>query len=131
MTTNDPISNFLSNLKNHAKANKTEMYNPYSKFIACLASLLTEEGYIRSYKIEEKDNKKSIIIFLRNKLETNYITKINILSKPSRRVYVRHCQLSDFRTDGLTVISTSTHGLISLAKALKLQCGGELLCWIG
>ena len=123
-----PLSNFLSNLKNHTKANRTKMYHPHSKFVFNFTQLLLEQGYIRSFNVD--DDKVNIIIYLREKSETHYINDIKIISRPGYRNYVKSSDLGMFRKDGLTIFSSSNHGLMTLPKALKLNCGGEYICFI-
>jgi small subunit ribosomal protein S8 len=122
-----PLSNFFSNLYNHSKAKKIQMCHPQSKFIVKIADLLIKEGFIGGYMLT-KDQK--IRVYLRNGSTGSYISKIKMLSTPGKRVYLNNSEIFGKNNIGLFILSTSVHGLISLADAKRLNCGGELICHI-
>ncbi len=45
-TVTDPIADLLARVRNGARAQKPEMFVPYSKIKAEIARILKEEGYI-------------------------------------------------------------------------------------
>lgn len=121
------LSNFLSNLQNHSKLKKTQMFFQQTKLIIQLATLLTNEGYIRGYKLLPNNK---LIILLKYKSTSNIINKIKITSKPGKRLYIKNIKV--FNTKNLyniSIISTSL-GLKTFDQAKKLNQGGELICQI-
>ena len=51
-TVTDPIADFLARVRNGTRAQKTEMFVPYSKIKAEIARILKDEGYISEYSID-------------------------------------------------------------------------------
>ena len=51
-TVTDPIADFLARVRNAARAQKPEMFVPYSKIKAEIARILKEEGYISDYSVD-------------------------------------------------------------------------------
>ena len=48
----DPISDFLTRLKNASRAGNAEFTAPFSKIKAEIARILQQEGYVWSYEID-------------------------------------------------------------------------------
>ena len=51
-TVTDPIADFLARVRNGARAQKPEVFVPYSKIKAEIARILKEEGYISDYSVD-------------------------------------------------------------------------------
>jgi len=75
MSMTDPIADMLTRIRNAHKINALSVSIPASKVKENIASVLLEEGYIKSYKAEELDNnKKALIIDLKlNKFIEKYV----------------------------------------------------------
>ena len=67
----DPISDFLTRLKNASRAAKEEMTAPFSRIKAEIARILQEEGYVWSYEVVPNDGKPRIKV------------KLNVAAGPS------------------------------------------------
>jgi small subunit ribosomal protein S8 len=122
------LSDFLSSLSNHSKANKIKMCHPQTKIIQNLATVLASEGFTHGFQMSEDD--KHIYIYLKQKQKVKYINKIEIVSKPGKRFYIKNAQISERCRSGTYIMSTSGHGLITTEEAKRLNCGGELICRI-
>ena len=93
-----------------------------------ILDLLTREGFIRSSKVEEKSGRKSIRAIIRYEKRNPIINGINILSKPSLRVYRDKKGLSKIERRGNHVIFVSTNqGIMTGFEARKKGVGGEVL----
>ena len=127
----DPIADFLTRLKNSGNA-RNEMFRvPFSGVKAEIARILQEEGYIWSYEIVGEGKDKAIVV--KNKFTQNgktIVTDVKRCSKPGRRQYVHSAEIPTVMNGlGISIVSTS-HGMMTGAKARKLQIGGELIALI-
>lgn len=126
----DPISDLLVQLKMGLKARKQKITITGSKLKQNILALLKANGYILDYKVETKNKKQTITIFLKYKEETPSICGLKQISKPGLRVYVKTDKLPNILNGlGIAIISTNK-GLMSSKNARKLQLGGEVLVYV-
>lgn len=129
---NDPISDFLTRIRNAQMARHRVVDIPASNMKKRLTEILYEQGYILKYKFEE-DNKQGLIrIALKYDSRTKQpaIRVLERVSRPGLRRYVKITE--DLRVKnglGIAVLSTSK-GVIIDKEARRLNVGGELLCRI-
>ena len=129
MAISDPIADMLTRIRNAGKAKFNSVDIPGSKLKTELAKVLKGEGYIRNYKFI-KDNKQGILrLYLKYGKEGSHnILKLERISKPSRRVYVKSKDIKPvYNGMGITILSTS-RGIITDKRARKENVGGEILC---
>src|SRR5438045_9526047 len=129
-TVTDPIADFLARVRNGTRAQKTEMFVPYSKIKAELARILKDEGYISDYSIDTSAaHPRSKIT---NKL-ANRTTALAGLARgvrPGLRRYVGADEIPRVLGGmGLAILSTS-RGVLSGREARKQKVGGELLAYV-
>ena len=127
----DTIAQFLTRIRNAGDAKHEKVDIPASKLRAGLAEILANHGLIRSFKVA-KDSKQGIMrVYLKyNEGGEHAITKIDKISRPGRRVYVKSTEIPAVRSGfGMTIVSTS-QGLMSGNEAQKKNLGGELICKI-
>lgn len=127
----DTIAEFLTNIRNAGNAKHEKVDVPASKMRAGVAQILAEEGLIRSFKVA-KDSKQGVMrVYLKyNENGNHIITKINRVSRPGRRVYVKSGEVPVVRSGlGISILSTSK-GIMSGKKAAEQNVGGELLCTV-
>ncbi len=125
----DTIAEFLTRIRNAGTARHEKVDVPASKMRAGLAEILVNNGLIRSYKVA-KDSKQGVMrVYLKyNETGEHVINKIERISRPGRRVYVKATEIPAVRSGlGMTILSTS-QGLMSGKEAQKKNLGGELLC---
>ena len=126
----DPISDFLTRIKNATRAAKEETTAPFSRIKAEIARVLQEEGYIWSYEVLPNDGKPKIQVKLKYQDATPVITDVKRVSTPGRRQYVASDEIPRvLRGLGISILSTS-RGIMTGAKARKQKVGGELLAFI-
>ena len=127
----DTVAQFITRIRNAGIARHEKVDVPASKLRAGLAEILVNNGLIRSYKVA-KDSKQGIMrVYLKyDEVGQHVINKIDRVSRPGRRVYVKSNEIPVVRSGlGMTILSTS-QGLMSGKEAQKNNLGGELLCRI-
>jgi len=129
---NAPIHDLLIRIKNAYMARKTKVDNViYSKFKEKILDLLQQYRFIKSYKVEEIEEKKYLVIRLNSvKDATNDIPNIKFYSKPSRPWYVGYKQIKSVASwKGIGIISTNQWLMPAhVAKVKKIW--GELIAEI-
>jgi len=127
----DPIADLLARIRNASMARHELTRVPANKLKKNIALLLKAEGYVADVRQEEWGPKKHqtlTIVLKYGEDRTSAFQGIRRVSRPGRRVYVRHDQIPRVLSGlGISIISTST-GLISDKEARRRKVGGELLC---
>lgn len=123
----DPVSNFITKLKNASLAGKTTVEVPHSKFIEAIANLLKQENFIKDIVKKGKKVVKSLEVELIYEEGRPRITDVDRISKFSRRVYKGAKDIKPVR-NGLGVLVLSTpKGIVTDKTAKKEKIGGEAL----
>jgi small subunit ribosomal protein S8 len=129
MNTTDPISDYLTRIRNAILAKHDRLDVPLSKLKLELSGILRDEGYIRDFEVVEGEPVGTIRIFLRYTPDgTPAITRLARVSKPGRRVYKKSSDIKPVLNGiGLGIISTS-RGILTFDQARREGVGGEVLC---
>ncbi|HVR29604.1 MAG TPA: 30S ribosomal protein S8 [Thermoanaerobaculia bacterium] len=129
MNTTDPISDYLTRIRNAILAKHDRVDVPLSKLKLELSGILRDEGYIRDFDVVEEQPVGKIRLFLRYTPDgTPAITRIARVSKPGRRVYKKAVEIGPVLNGiGLGIISTS-RGILTFDQAKREGVGGEVLC---
>ena len=129
-TTSDPISDFLTRLRNAGRAGQPATKVPYSKIKAEIARILQEEGYVWSYEVLPNDGKPQIKVKLKYQGRTPAITDVKRVSKPGLRQYIGVDEVPRVLGGlGVSIVSTPK-GVMTGAKARRAKVGGELLALV-
>jgi small subunit ribosomal protein S8 len=131
MTMTDPVSDFLTRIRNACGARHETVDIPSSKLKLDLARILKEEGYISNYQFVQ-DNKQGIIrIQLRYAAgKSPVISSLDRISRPGCRVYARKSEIPSVLGGlGISILSTS-QGILTGKQAQEKGLGGEVLCTI-
>lgn len=125
----DPISDFLTQIRNAARAAKANVTMPGSQLTVKIAEILKKEGFIENFKSVEEGPKRFIRIHLKYvKGKQAAIKSIIRISKPGLRQYV-NCEEVPRVLGGLGVAILSTSkGVMTDREARAQKVGGELLC---
>ena len=127
----DPVADLLSRIRNASMARHELTRVPANKLKKNIALLLKAEGYVADVRQEEWGPQKHqtlTIVLKYGEDRTSAFQGIRRVSRPGRRVYVRHDQIPRVLSGlGISIISTST-GLMSDKEARRRKLGGELLC---
>ena len=127
----DPLADFLTCIRNAARASKTEVRVPWSRMRSDVAHILKNEGYVTEVEKVKDDKAKAgkpeLLIKLRGQGKTRAITQITRVSKPGRRQYVGATEIPRVLGGmGIAVVSTP-RGVMAGHQAKKQNLGGELL----
>jgi len=127
----DPLADFLTTIRNAARASKSEIRVPWSRMRSDVAHILKNEGYVLEVeKVTDKEakaGKPELRVKLRGQGKTRAITQITRISKPGRRQYVGSQEIPRVLGGmGISVVSTP-RGVMAGHQAKKQNLGGELL----
>ena len=126
----DPISDFLTRLRNAQAAHHEQMSVPASRLKLAIAQLLAREGYVADVSQVEDGGRKLIQLTLKYLGKAPLIRSLTRVSTPGRRVYCKATDLPRVLSNqGIAIISTSA-GLMTNKEARKRKLGGEVLCEI-
>jgi len=126
----DPISDFLTRLKNASRAENETFNAPFSKAKAEIARILKDEGYIWNYEIDESGKFPQLKVSTRFVDGKAALTDLKKVSKPGRRNYVGVNEIPRVRSGlGISILSTSK-GILSNREAVAQNVGGELLAQV-
>ena len=125
----DPISDFLTRLRNASKAVREETVAPHSKVKEGLAAILKAEGYIADYATgADAAGHKTLVVKLKYVDSAPAITGIRRMSTPGRRLYCRCGEIPLVLNGlGVSILSTSK-GLLKDQDCRRQKLGGELVC---
>lgn len=128
----DPISDYLTRLRNAIKAKHRVVDIPSSRVKQEITRILYEQGYILNYKVDEDPVQKNIKIALKYHpvTKTPAIKKLDRISSPGLRKYSPVKKLPRVLNGmGVAIMSTSK-GVMTNKDAAKQNVGGEVLCYV-
>ena len=128
----DTIADFLTRIRNSAAANHRVVEIPASNLKKEITKILFDQGYILSYKFEDKTAQGSIKIALKYDKETkdSVIKDIQRISKPGLRKYSSSKDVPRILNGlGISIVSTSK-GVMTGKQAQQENVGGEVLCYV-
>ena len=129
----DPISDYLTRLRNAIKANHRIVEIPSSKLKKEITKVLFEKGYILNYKFEDVVNHQGVIKIA---LKYHPVTKnpairtLKCISKPGLRKYTGVDTMPRVINGmGVAIVSTSK-GVMTDKEVCVNNVGGEVLCFV-
>ncbi len=126
----DPISDYLTRVRNAASAGQQEVFVPFSKMKAEISRILQEEGYLWSYEMDTTAAHPRLKLKLKYQGKSPVIRSLTRISKPGLRKYVSTDEIPRVLGGlGISILSTS-RGIMTGARAKKAKVGGELLAQI-
>ncbi|MFC3867047.1 30S ribosomal protein S8 [Helicobacter equorum] len=128
---NDIIADSLTRIRN-ASMRRLEVANLYyAKIVVSILEVFKTKGFIKDYKVIDKDGKQFISVQLEyDEQGKSAINEIKRISKPGRRVYKGHSELKRFKNGYGTIVVSTSKGVIANDEAYKANVGGEALCSI-
>jgi small subunit ribosomal protein S8 len=125
----DPVSDFLTRLRNASKAGRADCASPHSKLKENLAAILKAEGYIAGYAAgTDALGHKTLVVQLKYVDNVPALTAVNRVSTPGRRLYYGYSEIPRVLNGlGIAILSTS-HGLLKDQDCRRQKLGGELIC---
>lgn len=128
----DPISDYLTRLRNAIMAKHRVVEIPASNLKKDITKILFEKGYILNFKFIE-DGKQGIIkIALKYDAatKTSAIRSLQRVSTPGLRQYAGYKDMPRVINGlGIAIISTSK-GVMTDKEATAQKIGGEVLCFV-
>jgi small subunit ribosomal protein S8 len=128
---NDIIADSLTRIRNAAMRRLDTTTLLYSKIVEHILEVFQKHNYIDSFKVVEKDNKKSITVVLKyDERGRSVINEIKRISKPGRRIYKGYTELKSFKNGYGSIVVSTSKGVLDNRDAYNGKVGGEALCSI-
>ncbi len=127
----DPISDYLTRVRNALSARHPELEVPASKLKVELSRILAEQGYIDGYEVEPTRVGESIRVRLRYTDDRQpVITGLERVSRPGRRRYVTSAEVPRVRGGMGTAILSTSAGVMTGHEARQKGVGGEVVAYV-
>ncbi len=126
----DPISDFITRIRNSCMALKPHCESPHSRIREKIAIILKEGGYISDYEVISNGAKKTLRLHLKNTGKRQAIRGLRRVSRPGRRIYVPAKSIPRVLGGLGTAVLSTPRGVITGVEAKKQNVGGEVLCYI-
>ena len=134
MSMTDPIADFLTRLRNAAKAQHHDVTIPSSRLKRELARILKEEGYIEGFELvppgEGRPSEAITVTLKYTDQRKPVISGMKRVSRPGQRTYVDHEHIPRIQGGmGTAIISTSS-GVMTGHNARLKGVGGEVVATV-
>jgi small subunit ribosomal protein S8 len=131
MSMTDPVADFLTRLRNAAKAQHHDVTLPSSKLKREVARILKEEGYIEAYEVHPAPAGRpgaELTVTLKYTDERRpVISGLERVSRPGQRTYVDHSHIPRIQGGMGTAIISTSKGVMTGHDARREGVGGELV----
>jgi len=122
------IGDFIIRIKNSALSKRKEVALPFSNINKEIGKVLVKEGFLESIKELDDKGKKSLSAVIRYESRIPVLTDVDIISKPSLRVYLPAKRILEIGKRGRKrVIVSTSQGVMTAMDANKKGLGGEIL----
>lgn len=128
----DPIADYLTRLRNAAKAKHRIVEVPSSNIKKRITEILYDQGYIQNFKFDTEGPQGVIKVALKYDpvSERPAFEKLIRVSKPGLRKYTGGAEAPRVLNGlGIAIISTS-NGVMTDKQARQEKVGGEVLCYV-
>ena len=134
MSMTDPISDFLTRVRNGIIAEHDSVEVPASKLKNEMARILTEQGYISGFEVlPAADGRPAPVLRVDLKYgddRSSAITGLKRASRPGQRFYVHRGAIPKIQVGmGTTIVSTS-RGVMTGHEARAAGVGGEVVAYV-
>ncbi len=131
MSMTDPIADFLTRLRNAAKAQHQDVTIPSSKLKRELARILKEQGYIEGYELQppsaEHPGERITVTLKYTEDRKPVISGMQRVSRPGQRTYVDHAHIPRIQGGMGTAIISTSKGVMTGHDARIQGVGGEVV----
>jgi small subunit ribosomal protein S8 len=131
MSMTDPVADFLTRLRNAAKAQHQDVAIPSSKLKRELARILKEQGYIEAYEVRPTAPGRpgeEISVTLKYTADRKpVISGMQRVSRPGQRTYVDHDHIPRVQGGMGTAIISTSRGVMTGHDARQQGVGGEVV----
>ena len=126
----DPIADFLTRMRNAAKAQHHDVAIPSSKLKRELARILKEQGYVEAYEVRpalgHPGDELNVILKYTDERKP-VISGLQRVSRPGRRIYVDHAHIPRIQGGMGTAIISTSKGVMTGHDARREGVGGEVV----
>jgi len=122
----NPTADLFTRISNAKLAKNERVSIPYSRYKMMILEVLNREGYIGNIN----EDKKNGMIRVEFSDTGRHFEKIEVISKPSSKIYVKKNKIPRSKGGYGTVILSTPKGVMSDNEARKNGVGGELVCEI-
>jgi small subunit ribosomal protein S8 len=131
MSMTDPIADLLTRIRNANQKAFEKLEVPHSKFKEQIVRILKDEGYLKDYRILKDQGRSVLKISMKyGEREKRVITRVERVSKPSRRIYVGCEEIPRVQGGvGVAILSTP-RGVMTDRQARAAGVGGEVVCYV-
>jgi len=131
MQVTDSIADMLTRIRNANSAKHDTVKIPASNMKKAIAQILVDEGYVKSFKVEDDGIQGMIEITLKyGPNKSQVLTGLRRVSNPDLRIYSNCEDLPQVMKGlGIAILSTSK-GVMTDKDARKANVGGEVLAYI-
>ncbi|MDX6615540.1 MAG: small subunit ribosomal protein [Solirubrobacterales bacterium] len=129
----DPISDYLTRLRNALAAEHDEVEIPASKLKREMSRILKEQGYIRDFAVEPGRIGEVIKLQLKytdDRDRLPVIKGIKRVSRPGRRRYVDRSEVPRVQGGMGTAIVSTSSGVMTGHDAKRQGVGGEVVAYV-
>ena len=128
---NDPISDYLTRVRNAIAAQHAEVEVPSSRLKKEMTRILAEQGYISEYVLEPTPVGEAIRIKLKyTDGRRTVISGLKRVSRPGRRRYVTHEEIPRVLGGMGTAILSTSVGVMTGHEASHRGVGGEVVAYV-
>ncbi len=131
MAVTDPISDYLTRVRNALAAQHAEVEVPASRLKKEMTRILAEQGYITEYVVEPTPVGEAIRIKLKyTGGRGSVIAGLKRVSRPGRRRYVTHEEIPRVLGGMGTAILSTSVGVMTGHEARQRGVGGEVVAYV-
>jgi len=121
----------LNSIKNASMTNTDLVCVNSNKLVQSVIKILYREGLILSFKVRRKENylnnTSEVLVYLKYYFEKSNLTRLKIISSPSRKIHMSYKNMTRISCKGRVVIFSTIKGLLTLDECRKHRVGGILL----
>ena len=129
MSMTDPISDYLTRIRNAIQARHRYTDVPASRLKAEISKILIDAGFIKGVKFIDDDKQGFLRVYIKyGKNDLSAINGLKRFSKPSLRVYVPSDKIPRVLGGYGLVILLTSQGVLAGAECRSRGIGGEVIC---
>ena len=127
----DPVSDYLTRLRNALAAEHDEVEIPASKLKREMSRILKEQGYINDFSSEPARVGEVIRVRLKYREDRQpVISGMERVSRPGRRRYVDRSEVPRVQGGMGTAIVSTSSGVMTGHDAKRQGVGGEVVAYV-
>ena len=127
----DPISDYLTRIRNGLAADHTEVEVPASRLKKEMSRILREQGYITDFEVQPTAVGEVIRIELKYTEDRRpVISGLRRVSRPGRRSYVTRDDVPRVQGGMGTAIVSTSSGVMTGHEAKAKGVGGEVVAYV-